>query len=487
MVGIIFGGASIALGVFYLQSMAHQKEGVRRDVLHLAQSLAHLVDVEAHEQLVDESQMGSPLHLKTLEPLVRFHLKIPEIHYVYTIRAIDGREFFVLDTAYDKRVQAMRGDVELSRIMEEFDIPEDVPAALPAMLRGEAYVYDLPYTDDFGEFISAQAPLFNKAGEYLGYAGVDYDITDYRRRVGEIRLAGAGALAVAFFLSLIIANLTRRMREDSLAQMLHREAMEQSMRQAKERAEAATQAKSEMLAMATHDLKNPLTAIKGRSELILIRHEAESQAATAGACREQDLRAIRSIHEAATDMADRIERVLAAERLTQRGPEGSNGIVNLSAECLDLLVLHRILAEKKMIRINARVQPGIRLVGDGARLREAFENLVSNAIKYSPHGSRVDVELRQGPDEGQVQFIVSDQGPGVLPGERDRLFGRFQRLSAEPTGGETSTGLGLYIVKTIIEAHGGEVGCDSEPGQGSRFWIRLPLERAEEPEATPPP
>lgn len=475
MWAIALGGVSIVLAVFYLQSVAYQKEGVRRDVLHLAQSLAHLVDMERHEALVSPDQMGSPLHRRTLEPLVRFHLKIPEIHYVYTMRVIDGKEYFVLDTASDERIKKMRGDVEESVIMEEYEMPESIPAALPAMLRGEAYVYDLPYADEYGRFISAQAPLHDEAGNYVGYAGVDYDISDYRSKVRQIRVAGIAAWVVAFFVCLVIAKLTHRLRVESLAQLARRESLQQSMQEAKERAEAATLAKSEMLAMATHDLKNPLTAIKGRSETILLRHEA-AKGEAAPVCREQDLRAIRSIHESATHMADLIENVLQAERLSQPGIAHPECPVNLSAECENLLVFHRILAEKKHLRLSSRIEAGIQVRGEGARLREACGNLVSNAIKYSSPGSAVKVVLETSASGDTVEFSVTDHGPGIRPEERHRLFGRFERLSAEPTGGETSTGLGLYIVKSIVEAHHGTVECESTPGHGARFTIRLPRE-----------
>ncbi|MFP4541554.1 MAG: sensor histidine kinase, partial [Opitutales bacterium] len=85
----------------------------------------------------------------------------------------------------------------------------------------------------------------------------------------------------------------------------------------------------------------------------------------------------------------------------------------------------------------------------------------------------VRVRLEEEADGG-IFFAVSDEGPGILPEERPRLFERFQRLSAQPTGGESSTGLGLFIAKMIVEAHQGATGCESQPGHGATFWIRLP-------------
>ncbi|MFP4283008.1 MAG: ATP-binding protein [Opitutales bacterium] len=475
MWAIVFGGTTSALAIFYSHAVEHQKEGVRRDVLHLAQSMAHLVDVELHERLTDPAQMGSPEHLRALKPLVRFHLQIPEIHYVYTMRVLeDGREYFILDTAYDERVRAMRGDLIVSRIMEAYEKPYDVSPAHPAMLRGEAYVYELPYVDDFGEFISAQAPLFDARGSYVGYAGVDYDISDYRARVGHIRTAGGSALLVAFIASLVIAHLTRRMRLETLEEIAQRQAAERKILEAKERAEAATRSKSEMLTIASHDLKNPLTAIRGLVEFALLRTEEAKDPDDVRQRAEEERRMLETIRDAAAHMSSLIEELLHAERLSQPLLDENETEIDLSAELHDVLKLTALAAARKEIDLQADIAPGLRASCRGGRLREALENLLSNAVKYSPPGSTVKVALLEEAEAGGLYFSVQDEGPGIRPEERARLFGRFARLSAQPTGGESSTGLGLFIAKMIVDAHAGAIGCESEPGKGARFWIRLP-------------
>jgi signal transduction histidine kinase len=111
--------------------------------------------------------------------------------------------------------------------------------------------------------------------------------------------------------------------------------------------------------------------------------------------------------------------------------------------------------------------------GDHDRLREAVDNLVSNAIKYSPPGAGIDISLDR--DDGHASIKVRDRGPGLSPEDMGRLFGRFQRLSAKPTGGESSTGLGLSITKQIVDLHGGTIKVSSDgPGTGSTFEIVLP-------------
>lgn len=114
--------------------------------------------------------------------------------------------------------------------------------------------------------------------------------------------------------------------------------------------------------------------------------------------------------------------------------------------------------------------------GDEERLVEVVENLVGNAIKYSPFFSKIVVLARR--QEGRALVEVKDSGPGLSEDDKRRVFGRFQRLSAKPTGGEAATGLGLSIARQLAQAMGGELHAASEgAGRGSCFTLRMPLEK----------
>ncbi|MCK4854513.1 MAG: HAMP domain-containing histidine kinase, partial [Bacteroidales bacterium] len=102
-------------------------------------------------------------------------------------------------------------------------------------------------------------------------------------------------------------------------------------------------------------------------------------------------------------------------------------------------------------------------------LTQVFENLLSNAIKFSPRDKDVWIRVMEINGEIRVNFI--DEGPGIAQDEMNRLFGKYQKLSAKPTGGEHSTGLGLSIVKKYVDVMGGRVWCESEPGKGSNFIV----------------
>ena len=102
-----------------------------------------------------------------------------------------------------------------------------------------------------------------------------------------------------------------------------------------------------------------------------------------------------------------------------------------------------------------------------------FDNLLSNALKFSPAGKKVQVIIR--PEGDRAECTVRDEGPGFTVEDKARMFRRYQRLSARPTDGEPSTGLGLSIVRKLVLAMKGELACESAPGEGAAFTIRLPV------------
>jgi signal transduction histidine kinase/HAMP domain-containing protein len=149
----------------------------------------------------------------------------------------------------------------------------------------------------------------------------------------------------------------------------------------------------------------------------------------------------------------------------------------------EIVQSHNVLAASKGIQIVLDAPPNCQASADPLRLRQAVDNLISNAVKYSPRGSQVRVSLQH--LSSQWRISIEDQGPGILPEDRPKLFEAFSRLSAVPTGGERSTGLGLAISRWVVEAHNGQIGVDSEPGKGAAFWITMSDKREEHKESSP--
>jgi signal transduction histidine kinase len=236
----------------------------------------------------------------------------------------------------------------------------------------------------------------------------------------------------------------------------------------------ANRFKSEILGTVAHDLKNPLGVILGRAEMLgelLATKPLPKDAA------EAQIGHIRESAKRLTDMVDTLIADAMSDALDIRIRKEPLDLKGLVAE---VLATNRPLADRKGQKLKVLPSKAVMALGDYDRLAEAVDNLVSNAIKYSPNGAEIEVKVGQAKNKASIK--VKDQGPGLTREDLSRLFGRFQRLSAQPTGGESSTGLGLSIAKRIVELHGGAIEATSEgAGKGATFEILLPTERWVEP------
>lgn len=224
--------------------------------------------------------------------------------------------------------------------------------------------------------------------------------------------------------------------------------------------------KNEILGTVAHDLKNPLGVILGRTEML--KELISTGASSGGVVAQVDH--IRDATKRLTSMVDHLISDAMADAFDitiRREP------VDVAALVKEVAEANQPLAVNKQQAISVTAPVNIVTMCDTDRIREAIDNLISNAIKYSPIGGKIGVIVSH--EGGDTIIRVSDEGAGLSPEDLGRLFGRFQRLSAKPTAGESSTGLGLSIVKRIIDMHGGEVTAESEgPGKGSTFTITLP-------------
>jgi signal transduction histidine kinase len=223
--------------------------------------------------------------------------------------------------------------------------------------------------------------------------------------------------------------------------------------------------KNTFLGIAAHDLRSPLSLIQMTAEM-LVDPDAQLSA-------EQSAKFTRDIVRHTEYMLTLLNDLLDVSQI-------ESGSLNLKKQSIDLdsflnetIQWHTVIAAPKGTRLELRPVPVPgEVYADSLRLRQVIDNLVSNAVKYSPPGSTVRVAGWR--SDGGWRFTVSDEGPGLTPADRQRLFQDFAQLSARPTAGEKSVGLGLAIVRRIVEAHGGQVGADSESGHGATFWFTLP-------------
>ncbi len=235
------------------------------------------------------------------------------------------------------------------------------------------------------------------------------------------------------------------------------------------RLQRANAFKSEILGAVAHDLKNPLGVVLGRTEMI---KEMLGSAASSKENVQAQLQHIRDATIRMTAMVDSLIADAMADALD----------ITIRREPVDFAILvkevasaNQPLASRKQQVITVSAPADIMASCDIDRMREALDNLLSNAIKYSPVGG--NIELLVSRENDTVIVRVRDEGAGLSPEDQSRIFGRFQRLSAKPTGGESSTGLGLSIVKRIVDLHAGTVAAESDgAGRGTTFIMTLPIE-----------
>jgi signal transduction histidine kinase len=224
--------------------------------------------------------------------------------------------------------------------------------------------------------------------------------------------------------------------------------------------------KNKFLGMAAHDLRNPLSAIKGLLELTL-----EGSFGTLGVEQREMLTEVSKASDGMLILVNDLLDVSAIESghvTLHVNPHHIEEIIELCVKS------NRMFAAPKSIELTTDLPPKLPLVSvDPDRIKQVINNLVSNAIKYSLPITTVKVTARVAGNELHVAVI--DQGQGIPKGELDRLFKDFSRTSVRPTGNERSTGLGLAIARRMVEAHGGSIWVDSSVGTGSTFTFSLPL------------
>lgn len=230
----------------------------------------------------------------------------------------------------------------------------------------------------------------------------------------------------------------------------------------------ANEVKSRFLGMAAHDLRSPLGAIYGFARLFM--------KGTLGPVADAQMDVLRRVEQNCQRMLDLLEDLLDVNAI-------ETGHLALKPEPVSLRELlatahgsAAMLARPKSITVRLDAPSSLpTLQADSHRLLQVLDNLLSNAVKFSPRGATVSLRARLSGDTAEVSVV--DEGPGIPPAERCKIFTDFGRTSVRPTGGERSTGLGLAIARRLVEAHGGRIWLDSEEGRGSTFSFSLPLAR----------
>lgn len=230
-------------------------------------------------------------------------------------------------------------------------------------------------------------------------------------------------------------------------------------------------AKNRFIGRCVHDLSSPLSSIRGLAEFL--------NDPAIGPLNPAQTEIVHSIHEASLGMLKLVNELLDIAAIEAGDVQITRQPVSLREIADKSIRLSAINSTSKGTRIELLPSPADPVLPlDPGRIQQVVSNLVSNAVKFSPPGSVVTIEIEQpfSPETGtSARLSVRDQGPGIPEAERNQLFQDFGRLSNQPTGGEKSTGLGLSICRRIINAHGGRIEAVNQPGGGCVFSFTIPF------------
>ncbi len=319
--------------------------------------------------------------------------------------------------------------------------PEDRERARQAVSRAldEGTEYDTEFRaiwpDGSVHWIAAKGrAYYDESGQPLSMEGIVLDVSDRKRAFQEI------------------------------------EALNQELAERSRQAQEASRMKSEFLANMSHELRTPLNAIIGFAQLM---HDGK-----VGPLSSEHREYLGDILTSARHLLTIINDILDLAKVESGQLRFSPESVEASALVREVADIVAVQAAAKRITLDTAIAADLgALVLDAAKLKQVLYNYVSNALKFTPEGGRVTIRARpQGTDA--VRLEVQDSGPGIAPEDQPRLFSAFQQLDAGPGKRHEGTGLGLALVKRIVEAQGGRVGVSSRLGEGSLFFVELPLRSA---------
>lgn len=232
---------------------------------------------------------------------------------------------------------------------------------------------------------------------------------------------------------------------------------------------SADEIKSKFLTVASHQLRTPLNAIRWNMELLL---------SDGVALPPETSETLRSIYRSVTSSISIVDDMLLAvdiEQRTLRLEKRAVDIVDVVGKVVRDLSRSAAMRSQKLVYVEPAPRPAPLFI-DAGKMETVFSRLIDNAIKYTPDGGRIDVEIR--PIKGEVAIIVRDSGIGMPEKEHSRLFERFYRSKKAIDVNPNASGLGLYIAKFIVDAHDGRIECQTREGEGSAFTVTLPRRSA---------
>lgn len=501
-VSLVTVSVAVCGGIAYWAAKRHLENSLGHELLAVVAAAAPGIDGDLH-QVVYRDGNGELVGSEEFEELrlrldtIRRAVGLPrQGSPIYTMRPSEtfdrtGELEFVVMTDRDRYGQYFVGNHYPA-------MPHNRVA-----LTGEPAVSGI-YEDREGTWLSAAAPVRDSNGQVVAILQADRDVTFYyveaRKRALEI-FSGAGiAVALGVLLALWLSRHVRAPLESLTAasealsegRLDHRleesrqdefgalarafnsmavtiERTQGELTSALEQAQAAERMKSRFLASMSHELRTPLNAIIGYADMTVEHLEERG---------DRDLvDDQRRIVGAGRHLLALIDELLDVSKFSEGKLALMRGPVSVEALVHESLALVRPQAEMKAVRLDSPQVPRDLIVEvDGRRMVQVLVNLLANAVKFTAPKGRVAIEVVADPAAGRLRLTVTDTGVGIPKDQLSMLFNPFVQLDNQPRGLRLSsgTGLGLYLSRSIVQLHGGQLDVESTPGKGSQFIVSLP-------------
>ncbi|MBO4266817.1 MAG: response regulator [Lachnospiraceae bacterium] len=437
------------------------RKAIQQRMLDIANCASGSLDGDALGALTKDD-VGSDVYNDLYRRLAVFRDNV-ELEYIYSIREeADGQFVFTMDL--DQETPAAYGDsVEYTE-------------ALARAGDGISAVDEEPYTDKWGEFYSAYSPVFDSKGNVAGIIAVDFSADWFDGQLTSQMRSTVVSYLIILLISLLVAAAL------SLSTVRPFMKMQTELFEEKVRAESANIAKSDFLANMSHEIRTPINAMLGMNEMIMRESRASKgleniDAKTAKESMNNILGYAGDVQNAGHNLLALVNDILDFSKIEAGRIDLSEAPYSLGNLLGEIGNMIRIKAKDKDLEYIEDIDRSLpdKLCGDAVRVRQVLTNLLNNAVKYTEKGCVSLKVTGRRQDTGTVllSFVVSDTGIGIKAEDRDRLFGKFERLEMERNSTLQGTGLGLVITKRLLDMMDGTVSVESEYGRGSIFTVTI--------------
>jgi len=422
------------------------------------------LQIQGHSSITLETPPDDPIYLQLIAAERAWLEANPLIADVYTFRQdATGRLRLIVDseTDYDRNGRIAGEREKRTPIGEVY--AEATKKFYRALKGSRVFESDIT-ADRWGVWVSSFTPIYDDKGRVEAAVGIDYPATTWISTIAAAR----GPALVASFILITVVLVTATSVTLLGAEVAERRAAQSRLEAARESALMASAAKSEFIAVTSHEVRTPLTAIMGFAEML-----AETP------LDDQQRRYVETINTAGQSLVALVNDILDFTKI-------ENGKIDLVSlpwspallvhEVIDLMA-PRAAAKGLLLNFDRKLAGKLQLVGDANRVRQVLLNLLANAVKFTHVGS-VTVHAAwtpapSAPDRGSLLLRVTDTGPGIPPEKLPRLFQVFSQIDPSPAAQQAGSGLGLAICKRLTELMGGQITVASTPGEGSSFTVTL--------------